>query len=355
MTEKLTPKAASTSVQGNSPFYGSVTDSQAAMSRHVEPDQVFLKMPSLRAIKSFTAAAKYQSFTRAAEALCVTQAAISRQIRELEGQLGVQLFKREGRTVQLTKAGRLFYDAAYLSFVNIAQAAERIQNVDEKKQLLTICCSPAFANFWLAPRLPDFFEQHPDIDISVVATEDFLQLEPGVYPDVFIYKSADPRDGYQSVPLFHDLIYPVCTPQYLELHPQIAELEGLYKAARLNLSPYGRAQVAEHLDWDLWFSFFEMPSSLNSSQPHLFHVNDYSTLMNMVLQHQGIGIGWHHLVAPKIASGELIRPVPHEVVLKQKRHYMSHLTSKANDDTFKRFRDWLMTHIESEQTAIHDR
>lgn len=68
------------------------------MVKHVEPDKILVKMPSLRAVKSFVAAAKYQNFTRAAEALCVTQAAISRQIRELEAHLGVELFRRAGRT-----------------------------------------------------------------------------------------------------------------------------------------------------------------------------------------------------------------------------------------------------------------
>lgn len=97
------------------------------MVKPVAPDHILVNMPSLRAVRSFVAAAKYQSFTRAAEALCVTQAAISRQIRELESSLGVPLFKRTGRTVELTEAGSIFYDAAYLSFINIAQAAQRLK------------------------------------------------------------------------------------------------------------------------------------------------------------------------------------------------------------------------------------
>ena len=89
------------------------------MAQHSDPDQTLVRMPSLRAIKSFVAAAKYQSFTRAAEALCVTQAAISRQIRELEDHLGTELFIRTGRSVKLRADGVVFYDAAPLSFINI--------------------------------------------------------------------------------------------------------------------------------------------------------------------------------------------------------------------------------------------
>ena len=133
------------------------------MVKHTEPDQTLIKMPSLRAVKSFVAAAKYQNFTRAAEALCVTQAAISRQIRELEIYLGAELFKREGRAVELTAAGSIFFDAVQLSFVNISQAAERIRNKSATKRVLTLCCSPAFSAHWLAPRLPSFFGANPDV------------------------------------------------------------------------------------------------------------------------------------------------------------------------------------------------
>jgi Bacterial regulatory helix-turn-helix protein, lysR family len=91
----------------------------SGMAQHSDPDQTLVRMPSLRAIKSFVAAAKHQSFTRAAEALCVTQAAISRQIRELEDHLGTELFIRTGRSVKRSADGVVFYDTAQLSFINI--------------------------------------------------------------------------------------------------------------------------------------------------------------------------------------------------------------------------------------------
>lgn len=103
------------------------------MTKPVEADKILLRIPSLRAVKSFVAAAKYRSFTRAAEALRVSQPAISRQIRELEALLEVELFRRVGRTVELTEAGTILYDAAYLSFVKIVQAAERIQSISSDK------------------------------------------------------------------------------------------------------------------------------------------------------------------------------------------------------------------------------
>lgn len=262
------------------------------MVKHVEPDQVLLKMPSLRAVKSFVAAAKYQNFTRAAEALCVTQAAVSRQIRELESALGVALFKRAGRAVELTEAGTIFYDAAYLSFVNIAQAAQRIQNRDRKNQELTICCSPAFSAFWLSNRLPVFFAANPDIDVSVVTTNNFLHMEPGMHPDIFINKVSDSREGYHSLPLFFDLIYPVCSPLFLKQHPEIVTLDGLQNTTLLNLSPYGRSQIAEHIDWGVWFNSQGIDVDIGpTGERHLFNANDYNMLIQMVLNHQGVSLG----------------------------------------------------------------
>lgn len=323
------------------------------MVKHVEPDKVLVKMPSLRAVKSFVAAAKYQNFTRAAEALCVTQAAISRQIRELEASLGIELFKRAGRAVELTEAGSIFYDAAYLSFVNIAQAAERVQGLGSSKKMLTICCTPAFSALWLSRRLPAFFTANPDIDLSVVTTENFLHMEPGVAPDVFINKVADTREGYHSIPLFHDLIYPVCTPEYLHQHPEVASLDGLRETVLLNLSPYGRSQVAEHLDWDVWFSFFNTGSNDRAEGDyHLFNANDYNMLIQMVLNNQGVTLGWNHLVAPLLAENRLVAPVTQEVELKEKLHYLTYAESKINNEAFCQFRNWMLACVESERTAV---
>lgn len=313
------------------------------MVNHTKPDQSLIKMPSLRAVKSFVAAAKYQNFTRAAEALCVTQAAISRQIRELETYLGAELFNRSGRAVELTVAGAIFFDAAQMSFVNIAQAAERIRNRNTSKRVLTLCCSPAFSAMWLAHRLPSFFSTHPDVDLNLITTQNFLSMEPGVRPDIFITKMAKVNDGYSSTPLFHDVIYPICTPKYLAEHPELGCLEGLRDSVLLNLSPYGRSQVAEHVDWGVWLAFHDINIEARSKEsPHFFNANDYNLLIQMVLNHQGVALGWHHLVGHLVEQGLLVRPVAEEVVLKESQHYLTLNQDKTDDPDCTRLHDWLI-------------
>lgn len=321
------------------------------MVNHMNSDQTLLHMPSLRAVRSFVAAAKYQNFTRAAESLCVTQAAISRQIRELESSLGVPLFRRTGRSVELTEAGVIFYDAAHLSFVNIAQAAQRIQKNDQNKQELTICCSPAFSALWLTPRLPSFFSANPHIHINVLTTHNFLHMEPGVRPDIFINKHCESRKGYHSIPLFYDLIFPVCSPQYIADHPEVVTLEGLSEATLLDLSAYGRSQIAEHVDWGVWFNHQGMDFNQINSR-NLFNSNEYSMLIQMALNHQGVSLGWSQLVTPLIEQGSLIRIGNAEALYREKLHYLTYADSKQDDEVFTSFKLWFLNAINQELTRV---
>lgn len=305
-----------------------------------------MKMPSLRAIKSFVAAAKYGSFTRAAEALCVTQAAISRQVRELETFLGTDLFIRSGRAVKLSASGIAFFDAAQLSFINISQAAERIRSNTSSKQTLTVCCSPAFSFLWLHHRLPSFFEEHPHIDLRVVATQDFFGIESSLRPDVFMTKLARVREGYDSQRLFHDWIYPICSPRYLAEHPEVQSLEDVRQAKLLDLNPYGRSQLAEHVDWEVWLAFHGVDLSGRTSEaPSIFSSNDYNSLVKLALDGQGIALGWNHLVAPLVQAGLLVRPIPEEVVHTERCHYLSIRTDKQDDAACSSFREWVMGQI----------
>lgn len=324
------------------------------MANPIEPDQILVKMPSLRAVKSFVAAAKYQNFTRAAEALCVTQAAISRQIRELESSLGVELFIRSGRTVQLTEAGTMFYDAAYLSFVNIAQAAQRIQNTQQLKQELNVCCTPAFSAFWLSQYLGEFLTDNDDIHISVISTSNLLSAsagDSGVTPDVFISKINDPRDGFRSIPIFHDIVYPVCSPSYLEGHPQIIKMKALRDADLLNLTPYGRYQVAEHVDWEVWLRTLGMEIDL-SKQSHVFNANDYNMLVQLAVSGQGVCLGWHHLVDRLVQQGQLVAVGEKQIVYKEKCHYLTYPEKLESNEAFMKFKTWLLEKIHSTLPAV---
>src|SRR5215469_13362192 len=172
------------------------------MAPQFELSETLVGALSLRAIKSFLAAAKFRSFTGAANALSVTPAAVSKQVRELEDYLGTALFVRSGRTVALTADGEMFKDAAQLSLINIHQAAERLRKRIPARQTLVVCCSPAFSALWLHRRLPEFLQDAPNIELTVLATQNFVSMEAGVQPDVYIAKLASLREGYDHEHLF---------------------------------------------------------------------------------------------------------------------------------------------------------
>ncbi|CAI8878287.1 LysR family transcriptional regulator, glycine cleavage system transcriptional activator [Pseudomonas jessenii] len=318
------------------------------MARNSQPDQALMKMPSFKAMRSFVAAAKYRNFTRAAEALCVTQAAISRQIRELETYLGTELFIRTGREVKLTSSGTTLFDAAQLSLLNIFQVTERIRREKSDKRSLTLCCSPALSALWLSHKLKDFFSANPDVDLNVITTQHFLAMEPGINPDIFVTKTIDLRPGYLRVPLFHEVVYPVCTPRFLEAHPEIRTLEGMRRNTLLDLNPYGRSQLSEQVDWNVWFAFQSPDLQIPAAQsPHYFSSNDYSLLIQMALDDQGLALGWDHLVRHLVKQGHLVRPVTEELALRESVQYLMINEKKEDDPACRDFKDWLITQFKT--------
>lgn len=312
------------------------------MTTQYDSDSTLIGMPSLRGIKSFLATAKYRSFSGAASALCVTQAAVSKQVRELESYLGAELFVRLGRTVSLTADGEMFKDAAQLSFINILQAAERLRKRMPVRQTLTVCCSPAFSSMWLQHRLPDFLDAHPEVEFTVLATQNFLAMEAGVQPDVYIAKMAVLHEGYDSTQLFDDEVYPICTPQFIERFGPLNGPDDLLKLPLLDLSPYGRAQVSEHVDWKVWLGMQVLDIDLLSAFPSQpYSSNDYSAVVHMALAHRGLALGWHHLVGHLVESGELVRPIPQKVSLKNRSHYLAIRKDKAQSEIHQSFCLWV--------------
>nr|WP_294864753.1 LysR substrate-binding domain-containing protein [uncultured Pseudogulbenkiania sp.] len=319
------------------------------MAPQFELNETLIGALSLRAIKSFLAAAKFNSFTGAAHALSVTPAAVSKQVRELEDYLGTALFVRSGRTVTLTADGEMFKDAAQLSLINIHQAAERLRKRIPSRQTLIVCCSPTFSALWLHKRLPEFIQDNPDIELTVLATQNFIAMEAGVRPDVYIAKLASLRDGYDSEHLFDDEVYPVCTPHYLQNDGPIETPEDLLGLSLLDISAYGRSQISEHIDWKVWLALHDVDTSWSADIPRqLFTSNDYPGIVQLALAHQGVVLGWHHLVGPLVESGDLVRPLPHTTVMKDRGHYLSVRKDKVDASVCKKFCQWI-----KQQLALH--
>jgi len=306
-------------------------------------DRLLAQMPSLRALKCFVTAARYESFTQAAEVLCVTQAAISRQIKELEDTLDVALFERTGRHIALTDAGRILYNASYLSIMNIAEAAEVVRRSD--KLTLNICVSHTFSALWLSSRLPRFRRKYPEIRLNITVTEHFMELDELMQPDVIITKNPPREPEYEVAPLFHDVVYPVCSRAFFETHFQSRELKplDLLKHPTLHLSLLGRAQVCEHVDWRVWRNWFQQgDGSERYAQGEHFESNDYRLLVSLAEAGEGTLLGWHHLVHRQIDQGTLVRPCAGRTGLSRQAslRYYAQKTPRSRPEYIK-FREWI--------------
>ncbi|MCA3802384.1 LysR substrate-binding domain-containing protein, partial [Burkholderia sp.] len=118
--------------------------------------------------------------------------------------------------------------------------------------------------------------------------------------------------------------------------------EGLLDRSLLDLSAYGRSQISEHIDWKVWLALHDVDTSWRADVPRqLFTSNDYPAIVQLALAHQGVTLGWHHLVGHLVDSGDLVRPLPHSTVMRNRGHYLSVRKGKMDAGVCKRFCQWI--------------
>src|SRR3954452_13261571 len=175
---------------------------------------VLRPMPTLNALRAFEAIARHLSFARASEELHVTPAALSHQIRGLEQEIGLALFHRRTRAIELTEAGKLIYPGIHAGFLNLRHAVEQIERARDHN-VLVISATPGLVAKWLMPRLWRFLRAHPDIDARVSASLKLADFSAeGV--DVAIRLGKDIPPDLHNEKLFDDSMLPVCAPRLVE-------------------------------------------------------------------------------------------------------------------------------------------
>src|SRR6478752_6358378 len=202
------------------------------------------QLPPLNALKAFEAAARSESFTRAAEELCVTQGAVSHQVKALEATLGIKLFNRERQRLVITDAGREYLNIVRDALDRIAAGTERVLQ-RQNSGVLTVSTSPDFAAKWLVYRLGRFAEAHPDIDLRVSATMhhvDFAREEV----DLAVRHGDGHWPGLDATRLCTERLFAVCSPKLLSGRNRIKRASDLLKFPLLRLD-----------DWKTWSRWFE--------------------------------------------------------------------------------------------------
>ena len=251
------------------------------------------KIPPLRALQVFEAAARQQHFSRAADELCITQSAVSHQIRLLEDHFAQSLFRREGRVLKLTDKGELLYQEAARIFNELSVLNQQISG--EKQQALRLAVYSSFAVKWLIPRLSEFRRHQPDIQIRL----DMISNDPVLShseADMFITGQKNQK-GYWQQLLHKERLIPVCSPEFIN-QGQKLDIDWLVKQQLLTVDegPLG-------LDWQRWFEDNDMAIPHHTKQ-HLFsHV---LLAIEAAIVGQGIALASDFMVVDDIAKHRLI-------------------------------------------------
>lgn len=259
------------------------------------------RLPPLNALRAFEAAARHLSFNAAAEELNVTPAAISHQIKALEADLGVKLFKRLNRAVRLTDAGQACLPGLRDGFERIAQAVARARQGDSVG-LLTVTASPAVAAKWLVPRLERFHARHPAIDLRIDASMGLVDL---VRDDVHVglrYGSGN-YPGLHTELLLRAEVFPVCSPNLLKGKHPLRKPEDLRHYTLIHdetstLDPRG-------LDWAMWLRAAGV-TDIEAGRGLRF--NQVALALDAAIGGRGVALARDVFAGDDLAAGRLVRP-----------------------------------------------
>jgi LysR family glycine cleavage system transcriptional activator len=290
------------------------------------------RLPPLKALRAFEAAARHVSFLKAAEELHVTAGAVSQQVKALEEELGAPLFRRLPRGVALTRAGQRYGRQLGELFDGIAEATRQLRE-DKGAVELTINAMPSFEVTWLIPRLGAFNLANPDISVRVLSElepTDFTEAEA----DLAIHYGRGDQPGVTSEWLLPRLIFPVCSPKLAAGPQPIRRIADLAQHTLLHEEPYYDFDDAT---WPRWFDAVGAKGVRGRAGP----VFTYS---HMALQAcragQGVALGTEVLAGDDILAGRLVRPL-REAVESGYPYWLVYPPAALKRPKVKRFRDWV--------------
>ncbi len=289
----------------------------------------------MKTLRPFEAAARHLSFTRAADELCVTQAAVSKQVRTLEDYLGVPLFIRTGRTVQLTVAGQALHNAVSLGLTHIAETSAKIRRRQAINRV-SLAMRLAFASQFMAPRLGRLKALLPGVDISIVTTEQNPRtLIDSV--DIAVVLGAEPQPELEAEFLFSEEIFPVCSPRYLEEHPDLRSVSDIPDQTLLHLD---RATWRE-LGWEPidWLALLEALGCEREIRGDGLRFDNYELMTSAAVNGLGLAVAWLHLARDQLEQGLLVRPLAESYRIDRKHYLVSH-RSRAEEPVIRLLRAW---------------
>lgn len=253
------------------------------------------RLPPLTALRAFESAARHLNFSRAAEELYVTHSAVSHQIKALEAQLGVTLFRRSGRVMLLTDEGQRFYTHVREAFGRLQRGVAELKP-EARRATLTVSVLPGFAARWLVPRLPEFYRLHPQLDLNLRATTELTDFQREAV-DLAVRFGPGNWPGLTAEKLLDEEIIPVCSPRY--------------RGGRLPGTPEELlgCTLLHHVfePWEQWFRAVGLEQAVIPPGPGFSESN---LLLRAAVDGQGVALALGALVQAELKSGELVQCLP---------------------------------------------
>jgi DNA-binding transcriptional LysR family regulator len=289
------------------------------------------RLPSLTALRAFEAVARTLSFTKAAQELGVTQAAVSRQIRLLEEGLAVTLVTRGATRNTLTGAGEILFDGVYRGFAAIGQAVERIGG-SAGREILNVSVAPFFSSLWLTPRLMSFYQRHPGIDLRLHHSyQPADHRREGI--DLGVNWGSGNWPGVRKELVLDGSLTPVVSP---DLRTRTGPLDTPQRL--LDFTLFYEFDIA---DWTLWLAKagVALPKEARS-----FRLNDSHALRRAALDGHGVALFFRGLVEDDLHSARLVQPFP-LAVNTGFDYYLNYADGHELPAKAKAFRRWLLDEV----------
>jgi LysR family transcriptional regulator, glycine cleavage system transcriptional activator len=294
-------------------------------------------MPGTRALRTLFAAGRHLNFTRAADELGLTPAAVSHQIKEIEDQLGVVLFSRTSRTIRLTEAGSVLVDAAGEAIDLLNRAAARARKSARGAAELKVSADSTFAAKWLMRRVDRFRKIRPDIELRFDITSELRDFDRDDI-DVGIRFGAGRYPGLRADRLFDNLIIPVCSPALLKSGPPLREPRDLLRHTLVHIEWSGQG-----VTWPNWRTWMAAAGVDDFDDSRCITLSTSTDVVHAALESDAVALADFAMVANDLSQGRLIRPF--ELGIKMAPEFAYFLVcpeATADDPRITAFRDWII-------------
>ncbi len=294
-------------------------------------------LPSLDALRIFESCARLLSFTAAAAELGTTQPAVSQQIQRLEQKLATRLFQRVYRGIELTAPGTVLLDHVQEALESV-RAGIDAATARAARDVLAVATDFAFAAYWLMPRLERFYETHPEVDVSLITSNRPLVALGGDIDLAIAFGDGSVRRG-ESRLLFHEEVFPVCSPRLLA---------GLESGAKPDLArlPLLRLKASPGQRWYDWPGVFRAIGLEPPPAPDAPGFDNYTLVIGAALAGKGVAIGWRHLVDDLLQQGLLCRVLDSMAVSPYGYHLLLP-QRKRRARLVRGFVDWMVAELEA--------